>query len=70
MSDDDLEHVALSGIFMPVSVLPLSVLTLAGTTLSQFREVNGIFYFPELVLGSKSAFTSRNFMFSVHVAIW
>ena len=38
--------------------------------LSEFREVNGIFYFPELVLGSKSTFTSRIFRFSVHVAIW
>ena len=36
----------------------------------KFREVNGIFYFPELVPGSKSRFTSRNFTFSVHVAIW
>ena len=33
-------------------------------------KVNGIFYFPELVPGSKSTFTSRNFTFSVHVAIW
>ena len=36
----------------------------------KFREVNGIFYFPELVPGSKSTFTTWNFTFSVHVAIW
>ena len=38
--------------------------------LLEFREVNGIFYFPELVPGSKSSVTSRNFTFSMHVDIW
>ena len=32
---------------------------LAGTTFSRFLEVNGIFYFPELVPGSKCGFTSH-----------
>ena len=38
--------------------------------LTEHREVNGILYFPELVPGSKSTFTSRNFTFSMHVDVW
>ena len=34
------------------------------------REVNRMIYFPELVPGSKSTFTSRNFTFSMHVDVW
>ena len=37
--------------------------------LSEFREVNGIFYFPELVPGSKATFTSRNFTFTMPVDV-
>ena len=38
--------------------------------LSEFLEVNGIFYFPELVPGSKSTVTPQNFTFSMHVDVW
>ena len=37
--------------------------------LSEFRAVNRMIYFPELVPGSKSTFTSRNFTFSMHVDV-
>ena len=37
--------------------------------LSEFREVNRMFYCPELVPGSKTTVSARNYTFSMHVYV-